>query len=220
MRAIPRSRLTLGAIGLVIVVSLVTVTLILARSAAIGLPKAVTTAAAGYQPGTAAAGEGAATVPGRFGGAATGSAPGGVYPIWCCTAGNPVGLTITGQGHADGYGPRARDAAIAQAVADARDQASAAASAAGITLGGVIDMQVTAPTYYVYPPMGAASGAPGAASGTAPGAPASPTPASSPGISGIGTRASGGTAIACPYGAPCPYDNYGVTASATITWAI
>ncbi len=49
--------------------------------------------------------------------------------------GSLAGVTATGQAQLEGQGDEVRDAAIAQAVADARDQADAAALAAGITLG-------------------------------------------------------------------------------------
>ena len=79
----------------------------------------------------------------------------------------------------DAQGQAARDTAIAAAVKDATEQANAAADAAGIHLGAIIDMQVSAMPYYNYP-MGAAdvgsvssSGAPG---GTSPKTPPTPDP--------------------------------------------
>ncbi len=90
-------------------------------------------------------------------------------PAWCCgTSGYVPGLTTYGQATVDTEGSAARDAAIAAAVQDATSQAHAAADAAGITLGAIIDMQVSATPYY-YPMMGVASGSgssPGSAGGT------------------------------------------------------
>ena len=82
-------------------------------------------------------------------------------PAWCCggpTASVP-GLTTYGQANMDSQGETARDAAIAAAVKDATAQATAAAEAAGITLGPIIDMQVSAmPSYYPMPMAGTTSG--------------------------------------------------------------
>jgi hypothetical protein len=71
-------------------------------------------------------------------------------PTWCCpSSGTVPGLTTYGQAVVKERGQAARDAAIAEAVNDATDQAHAAADAAGITLGAIIDMQVSAtPDYY------------------------------------------------------------------------
>ena len=45
----------------------------------------------------------------------------GALPIaWCCPNGGLTGLTVTGQASVHGQGTSARDAAIAQAVADRR----------------------------------------------------------------------------------------------------
>jgi Protein of unknown function (DUF541) len=91
-------------------------------------------------------------------------------PAWCCggATGSVPGLTTYGQATVDGKDLAARDAAIAAAVQDATAQANVAADAAGITLGPIIDMQVSAaPYYYDYPMMGTATGA----SGSSPGSP-------------------------------------------------
>jgi hypothetical protein len=90
-------------------------------------------------------------------------------PMWCCGGGTGMvpGLTTSGQAVMDGQGQAARDAAIAEAVKDATTQANVAADAAGIQLGAIIDMQVSAMPYYY--PMAEATGVPGASSG-APGA--------------------------------------------------
>jgi hypothetical protein len=57
------------------------------------------------------------------------------------------GVTATGQASVKGQGTQVRDQGIEQAVADAKDQAQTAARAAGVTLGSVIDIQVSAPGY-------------------------------------------------------------------------
>jgi hypothetical protein len=113
-------------------------------------------------------------------------------PAWCCGASGVVpGLTTVGQATVDGQDQAARDAAIASAVQDATAQANAAAGAAGIQLGPIIDLQVSAMPYY-YPMMGAASG-----SGT------------SPGSSGGGSTE------------PAPAPNmYVGSVSVTITWSL
>jgi Protein of unknown function (DUF541) len=71
-------------------------------------------------------------------------------PAWCCTTSSVPGLTVMGQAMIKDPGSAARDAAIAEAVVDATDQAQAAADAAGIRLGAVLDMQVSAMAV-VYP---------------------------------------------------------------------
>jgi hypothetical protein len=115
-------------------------------------------------------------------------------PAWCCgTSGYVPGLTTVGQATVDGKDTAARDAAIAAAVDDATAQANAAADAAGITLGAIIDMQVSAmPYYYAYPMMGTATGVSG----------------SSPGSSGSGGME------------PAPVDPYFGSVSVTITWSL
>jgi len=57
------------------------------------------------------------------------------------------GITATGQATVTGSGVQARDQAIRRAVADAKDQAEAAAGAAGVKLGDVLSMQVSTPGY-------------------------------------------------------------------------
>jgi len=117
-------------------------------------------------------------------------------PAWCCETSSGVpGLTVYGQANVDGQDAAARDAAIAAAVKDATAQANAAADAAGIQLGPIIDMQVSAmPVFY---PM---------AEGV-------PTATSAPGSS-TGSSAGGGTE---PVPDPAPY--FG-SVSVTITWSI
>ena len=94
----------------------------------------------------------------------------------------------------DGKDPAARDAAIAAAVQDATAQANAAADAAGITLGAIIDMQVSAMPYYYPMPMV------GTASGSAPGSPGS-----------SGSSGGGMEPVQAPY--------FG-SVSVTITWSL
>jgi Protein of unknown function (DUF541) len=120
-------------------------------------------------------------------------------PAWCCTSGSVPGLTVMGQATIKDQGSAARDAAIAQAVADATDQAQAAADAAGIHLGAVLDLQVSAMAV-VYPMEG--NVAPD--SGIAVGSTGSWGTGSEPGPSGTG---------ATP-------DRYLGSATVTITWAI
>jgi hypothetical protein len=76
-------------------------------------------------------------------------------PAWCCPPGSIPGITVTGEATIKDESTAARDAAIAEAVADATDQAKVAADAAGTQLGEVLDMQVSAMPV-VYPMMEAA----------------------------------------------------------------
>lgn len=109
-------------------------------------------------------------------------------------------LTVTGQATVKDRGPTARDAAIAEAVADARDQAGGAADAAGIQLGAVLDLEVSAMPV-VYPMDGIAVSDAGIAAGSAGGA--------TQGASGPGTT-----------GSDVPPDQFLGSATVTITWAI
>jgi Protein of unknown function (DUF541) len=118
---------------------------------------------------------------------------------WCCTTGAVPGLTVMGQATIKGQGHAARDAAIAEAVADATDQAQAAADAAGISLGAVLDMQVSAMAV-VYPMEGTVS----PNSGIAVGSTGSSDTGSEPGATDSGTTP----------------DRYLGSATVTITWAI
>ena len=134
------------------------------------------------------------------------------YPLGCCAAASPPGVTATGQATVRAAGSAARASAIARAVADAAGQAKAAASAAGISLGRVIDMQVSAPYYPYRLPPGAAVGRAGCITG-APGATGAP---------GVSPSAGAGTsAVSCPDLSQCPgYACVSTYASVTITWAI
>src|SRR5512132_2947321 len=99
-------------------------------------------------------------------------------PAWCCATGSVPGITVTGQATIKDEGTAARDAAIAEAVADATDQAKVAADAAGTQLGEVLDMQVSAMPV-VYPMMEAAPQpgvAVGSGSSSDPGAPGPDAP--------------------------------------------
>jgi hypothetical protein len=87
-------------------------------------------------------------------------------PAWCCgTTGSVPGLTVLGQANVDGQDTAARDAAIASAVQDATDQAQTAADAAGIQLGAIVDLQVSAMPFFT-PMMGVTTGSsPGSTGG-------------------------------------------------------
>lgn len=114
-------------------------------------------------------------------------------PAWCCgTSGVVPGLTTVGQADMDGQGQAARDAAIAAAVRDATAQANAAADAAGIQLGAIIDMQVSAMPYYY----AMAEDSPGSVSPESPG--------------DVSTK---------PAPAPAP-DMYFGAVSVTMTWSL
>jgi Protein of unknown function (DUF541) len=120
-------------------------------------------------------------------------------PAWCCTSGSVPGLMVMGQATIKDQGGAARDAAITEAVADATDQAQAAADAAGIHLGAVLDMQVSA-TAVVYPMEGTVQ-------------PDSGIPVESTGSSGAGSEPGATGSGAAP-------DRYLGSATVTITWAI
>jgi hypothetical protein len=144
---------------------------------------------------------------------------------WCCPGTSPSGLTVTGQASVRGQGREARDSAITQAVADATDQAETAASAAGITLGKIVDIEVSS-SGYPYPlTAGDSTGAEGAAgaSGTIVCRPGG-CPASGGGIACPGVAECAPTAIVCADSAPCPTTIAPAPAetfaSVTITWAI
>jgi Protein of unknown function (DUF541) len=96
-------------------------------------------------------------------------------PAWCCTTGSVPGITVTGEATIKDESAAARDAAIAEAVADASDQAKVAADAAGTQLGEVLDMQVSAmpvvyPMIEAAPQPGVAVGSGSSIGGTDPGA--------------------------------------------------
>ena len=120
-------------------------------------------------------------------------------PAWCCTTGSVPGLTVMGQAEISDQGRAARDAAIADAVADAMDQARAAADAAGIQLGAVLDLEVSAMPV-VYPMEGVVSPNKGIATGSA----NSGSVGSSTGSTGPGM----------------PPDQYLGSVTVTMTWAI
>jgi hypothetical protein len=96
-------------------------------------------------------------------------------PAWCYATGSIPGITVTGQATTKDESAAARDAAIAEAVADATDQAKVAADAAGTQLGEVLDMQVSAmpvvyPMIEAAPPSGVAVGSGSSSGGADPGA--------------------------------------------------
>jgi hypothetical protein len=127
-------------------------------------------------------------------------------PVGCCWAGGPLGLTVTGQATVRAAGSAARVSAIGKAIADAAGQAKAAASAAGFSLGRIVNMQVSAP-YYPYP---LAVGAAGGVAGNRTGAPSTGSSA-----------AAGASAVPCSGPSRDPgYRCASTYASVTITWAI
>jgi hypothetical protein len=75
-------------------------------------------------------------------------APSMASPVtWCCASSTLSGLTATGQASVHGESTQSRDTAIAQAVTDATDQATTAAKAAGLSLGKIVELQVSASGY-------------------------------------------------------------------------
>lgn len=117
-------------------------------------------------------------------------------PAWCCTTGSIPGITVTGEATIKDESTAARNAAIAEAVADAIDQAKVAADAAGTQLGEVLDMQVSAMPV-VYPMIEAAP---------------------QPGVA-VGSGSSSGGADPGATGPDAPVRYLG-SATVTITWAI
>jgi hypothetical protein len=197
MLGIGRVKLACGIGGiLALVASTMAVTLTIADRPA--------TASAAGQTVSPAAVDGVVAAPvgyntARTLGTAAQASPAAAYPVWCCSGGNPLGLTVIGQGTAHGTSASARQSAIARAVTDARSQAAAAAKAAGVSLGRIINLQVSVP-YYPYPlPMGAAMGSSGR--GTAPSSANQPT-------------------VTCPVGAVPACPDASVSATVTVTWAI
>ncbi len=173
--------------------------------------------AAGAQPAPAASPRRAAIAPvsrGVIAGTASASTSSRMlpYPVPCCSAGNPLGLTLTGQAVVRGAGTAARVAAVTKAVSDAADQAKAVAGQAGASLGRIINVQVSA-SYYPYPlPVGATAGT-AVSTGCAPG------PAGVPGVPSV--NGASGYATPCPAAARCPaYPGASTTATVTVTWAI
>ena len=124
---------------------------------------------------------------------------------WCCDGASGPGLTVTGQANVNGQGANGRDQAIAQAVADATDQATAAAEAAGVTLGQVIDMEVSAFMPYPCPVAGGVGG----------------TAIAGPTAIGGGSSPSQGAIAECEPSVPCPAQPCaGAYATVTMTWSI
>lgn len=155
-------------------------------------------------------------------------------PAYCCPSYSPggaQGLTTYGQASVKGQGTAARDAAITKAIADATEQAKVAAAAAGLTLGKIVDMQVSAP-YFAYAGGIAVSNGMATASGSAKGAPIPPSTGMetgmATGVASSGSGSSGGSvgiSPDCPAGASCPVIMPNpmpveTFASVTITWAI
>jgi hypothetical protein len=133
------------------------------------------------------------------------------FPSWCCPTGSLVpGITVTGQATLKGSSAQIRNQAITEAVIDARQQAEAAASAAGVKLGRVIAMQISSSGY----PYVMASGieAAGAAQASPPTSSRSTLPATTA-PSGMPCPAKGD----CVSPAPVPVQTY---VSVTVTWAL
>lgn len=193
MRLTGRGRLLWGVIGIAVLIG--------------GVVLAVHAASARSAPAAGSLAAATASSPGGSLGTGKVVASNGhalpTYPAWCCSAAGPVGLTVTGQATVRAGGSAARTSAIAKAIADATGQARAAARAAGVSLGRVVNMQVSAPSYPYPLPMaagqaGSSTGAPGA-SGTSPGP----------------------SAVTCPVRPEDPsYACASTYASVTITWAI
>jgi hypothetical protein len=200
MRLTGRGRLLWGIIGIAVLTGGVVwaVHAASARSA----PAASSLAAATASSPGGSPGSGKATASTRKVSASNGRAlP--AYPAWCCSATGPLGLTVSGQATVRAGGSAAGASAIARAIADATTQARAAARAAGISLGRVVNMQVSAPSYPYPLPM--AAGQAGRSTGA-------------PGVSGT---TPGPSAVACPVRPQDPsYACASTYASVTITWAI
>jgi hypothetical protein len=206
MRGVSGNRLAWGILGIVVLMA-----------SAVGLTLAAT---AGPAPAAGSSAGATSSHPGRGGAAGAPGAVGSIGAVnrgsvaaaapalgWCCTAGSPLGLTATGQAVVPGASTAARSAAITKATADAVTQARAAAQGAGISLGRIINIDVSGPSYPYPLPLGAAARA---------GTPGSTTIAST----GSGTASPGGPGRACPVGVPCPYPGVSAYATVTITWAI
>ena len=207
MREISPARLAWGVLGIVVLLG-VAVAVTLAASARPSSAVSSTSLATSHGAATAVNTSNAGALAGTGAHAATASisSPAVSNPTLCCSAGNPLGLTVSGQAAARGSDTAARDSAIARAVTDAEAQAKAAAQEAGISLGRIINIEVSAP-YYPYPvPFGAA------VAGSATGVPAAPGVSGAPG--------SGAPTSSCPTGSRCPYPVVNTYASVTVTWAI
>ncbi len=204
MRGISGNRLAWGILGSAVLVA-----------SAVGLTLAATapSAPAASSPAVAAfSRSGGGVAPVTMGVASTGAvSPGSSSvapsPVWCCSAGSPLGLTAIGQAWAPGAGTAARASAITRATTDAVRQARAAAQGAGISLGRIINVDVSVPGYPYPLPMGAAASA---------GIP-SRTPAA-PGANGAAQTS--GPITTCPADSPCAYPGASTYATVTITWAI
>lgn len=192
MGRISRARLLWGAFGVVVLITAI----VWATHAQTAPAQAAPARAAYARAASAAVSQGPAAGTVR----ASTRSPMLSYPVPCCSAGNPLGLTLTGQAVVRGAGTAARVAAITKAVADAAGQAKAVAGRAGISLGRIINVQVSASDYPYPLPMGAAAGGTGGA----------------PGVSGASA-----CATPCPGAAQCPpYPCASTTATVTVTWVI
>ena len=150
---------------------LVLAVLVSAAALFVGAASASGQVSAPSAPGTGGGVVGATAVSGRATsvpaiGVSANAVP-GIAPSWCCTMGSQPGLTVVGQAAMHGQGTAARDAAIAKAVVDATDQAKTAAAAAGIQLGAIVDLQVSAMPIF-YPLQGGVGGSSTGSTGPGP----------------------------------------------------
>jgi hypothetical protein len=104
---------------------------------------------------------------------------GTVFP--CCGPSAQSGVTATGTATVNGSGRAARDQAIHNAIADARDQASVAAAAAGAHLGSVVGIQIS--SYPMAIPLAGAAGSSGFVQPSCPPDAKCPVPATRPSVS-------------------------------------
>jgi hypothetical protein len=210
MRRISGKPLAGGVLGMVVLVASVAGLTLAATAPSAPAASSATAATSSRTGGGAASGTAG---PARLAGPATGAVhqgsgtPAAPSPVWCCSAGSPLGLTATGQAAVAGTGAAARASVIAKATTDAKGQATAAAQSAGISLGKIINVDVFAPGYRYPLPMGAAAKA-----GISGGTPAAP--------GGNGAASSAWPIPACPAGAMCAYPGASTYATVTITWAI
>jgi len=203
MRGVGGNRLAWGILGVVALVAAITVGLILAATARAAPAASPSVGAMAVRTGGGVAADPAGPATGSV---SPGSGPHAPSAAWCCSAASPPGLTATGQAVVPDASA-ARSSAIARAAADAVSQAKAAAHGAGIFLGRIINVAVSAPGYPYPLPIGAAARA---------GLPAS-TPAAS---NGSGAASPEGPTPACPAGSTCLYPRARIYVMVTITWAI
>jgi len=208
MRGFSGKRLAWGITGSAVLVAS-TAGLTLAATAP-SAPAATSAVVATSSRGIAGSGTAVAAglASGAIGAVSQGSSAPAAAPVWWGSAGGPLGVTATGQAAVTGTGAAARASAIAKAASDAASQARAAAQGAGISLGRIINLDVSVPGYPYPIPLGAAArGSVPAGTGVTPGA--------------AGAATSGVPVSDCPVtGAKCAYPFASTYATVTITWAI